>query len=232
MKKLMTAMAVCAVASLSMADGTTVTSGNVVGYRHESDPNGAWIQQIHFAQVGATNYQTCSLSNVLDYTTLATYDQLWVFDVNLGDYVQYAIGADLLWHDVLTGLAKDIVVQPGNAALIISGNTLTFSGQVPSLTSYTHQFDGSGAYLMGSAIPRDATISSFDWVDALSLYDQLWIFDVNLGDYVQYAWSPTSGGTGAPAWFNVLTGIQLPNNTLLNRGFLLITGATSLTENL
>lgn len=228
MKKLMTALAICATAGIVSATDP-VTSANVVGYKQESSGDGVWIQPIQFAKVGSDNATACSLSEVLDFSTVATYDQLWAYDAVLGDYIQYEMRADGQWHDASNNQVVDIQVTPGNAMLLISGNTLTFAGQVPSITSYTQEFNGDGVYLLGSAIPAATTVASFNWSSSVSVYDQLWLYDAYLGDYIQYEWRP---GGGTPGWFNAADNQRLPSTTPLDRGFLLITGASSLTQNL
>ena len=224
MKKLqmIATLALCAAASIVSAQ--SVTSQNIVGYKQVSDPNGAWVQSVQFSKVGADPQAANSLSNVLDYATVSDGDQLWVFDVNIGDYHQYSMISGQ-WNSVEDSQNYDIVLKPGDAVLLISGNTLNFFGQVPSITNYVHHLDGSGAYLMGSAIPAACTLANFDWAGSMSDGDQLWIFDAYIGDYHQYSW--ISNG-----WYSVDDSSLLPLSTDISNGFLLITGATSVTQSL
>jgi len=220
MKKLVTALALCA----SFSAFAQVESANIVGYTTEQRADGAWIQSVQFDKVGGNGSSAYSLSNVLNYATLSDGDQLWVFDVNLGDYLQYGISSGV-WYDTVTAAPVDIQVFPGAAFFLISGNALLFNGQVPSSTSsYTHTFNGDGAYLVGAAFPAARTLANFNW-SALTDGDQLWLFDANLGDYLQY-------GISSGVWYDTVTSSVLPMSTSVPNGFFLITGATQLVENL
>jgi hypothetical protein len=80
--------------------------------------------------------------------------------------------------------------------------------------------------MIGSAIPANTTIASFDWASSLSVGDQLWIYDAGTGDYIQYEWRAPG------SWFAFSDNAELATSTSLNRGFLLITSATTITQNL
>jgi hypothetical protein len=219
MKKLVTAFALCAAISAFAVD-----SQNIVGYKTEQRADGAWIQSVQFDKVGGNGSSAYSLSNVLNYASLSNGDQLWVFDVVLGDYLQYSISGGI-WYDTVTAAPVDVQVFPGAGLFLITANNLIFAGQVPSTTSsFTHTFNGDGAYLVGAAFPASRTLAKFNW-STLSNGDQLWLFDAVLGDYLQYS---ISGGV----WYDTVSAAVLPMTTTVNDGFFLITGATQVVESL
>jgi len=224
MKKLqmIATLALCAAASIVSAQ--SVTSQNIVGYKQEVRPEGAWLQSIQFSPVGADPQAASSLSNVLDYATVSDLDQLWVYDAGIGDFHQFQMISGQ-WNSVEDNQNYDILLKPGNAVLLNSFNTLDFYGQVPSITNYVHHLDGSGAYLMGSAIPAASTLANFDWASSVSDLDQLWIYDAGIGDFHQYQWI-------ANGWYSVDDNSLLPFSTDTSNGFLLSTGATTLTQSL
>ena len=220
MKKLVTVFALCA----AMSAVAQVESANIVGYKKELRADGAWIQSVQFDKVGGNGSTAYSLSNVLNYANLSNGDQLWIFDVVLGDYLQYYIASGV-WYDTVTAQPVDVQVFPGAAFFLITANELTFAGQVPtSASTYTHTFNGDGAYLVGAAFPASRTLAKFNW-GVLSNGDQLWLFDVTLGDYLQYY-------IAAGVWYDTVTAQVLPMSTAIPDGFFLITGATQLVESL
>jgi len=225
MKTLMIAtLAMVAAASIVSATDPSVTSANIVGYKQEVRPEGAWLQSVQFSKVGVDPQEANSLSNVLDYATLSDGDQLWVYDAGIGDFHQFQMITGQ-WSSLEDSQNYDIVLKPGNAVLLNSYNTLNFYGQVPSVTNYVHQLDGSGVYLMGSAIPAASTLANFDWAGSVSDGDQLWIYDAGIGDFHQYQWISTG-------WYNIDDNSLLPLSTDTSNGFLLSTGAATLTQSL
>lgn len=216
MKKLMTALAICVVATAAFAD---VVSDNIVGYKKESRTVGVWTQPIQFSKIGG---EETLLTDILDGSTVEPYsDVLEIYDPALGFIGHLWTGSE--WINAQTDAATNFVCNLGNSFLVTCATEWTFLGEV-STNAYIHQLDVSGVTFLGNAFPADCTVASFDWSSMGEYSDVLELYDAAEG-FIGHLWTGTE-------WINAQTDDPLPMDTPLNDGFLLTTTQTQLTQTL
>jgi hypothetical protein len=218
MKKLVTAFAACALAGLAFAQ---VESVNIVGYKTESYPE-ARGQPMQFVKVGGG---TTLLTDILDMSTVSPFDDLLqIYDPVNGVFVDY-MWNEVSWFNTLTDEEVEIEIVPGNAFLVLASGDWLFTGEVASITTYDHPIEAGVATFVGNAFPADTTLANFDWSAIAPYEDLIQLYDAVNGAFVDYMFD------GAD-WFNTLNDEILPASTLLNDGFLILTGLTSITQSL
>lgn len=92
MKKMMTVLAACAIASFSLAAGD-VTSANIVGYSGKSLEKGFNMVGVNFVKIGATDKKislqslmNCTGLTAVDWDTVTGGDQLYIWDPSVQGY--------------------------------------------------------------------------------------------------------------------------------------------------
>jgi len=216
MKKLVTAFAACALAGLAFAQ---VESVNIVGYKTESYPNFRG-QPMQFVKVGGG---TTLLTDILDMSTVSPFDDLLqIYDPAAG-FIDYMWNGDS-WFNASTDEEVEIEIVPGNAFLVLASGDWLFTGEVASITTYDHPIEANVFTFVGNAFPADTTLANFDWSAIEPYADLIQLYDPSAG-FIDYMFD------GAD-WFNASNDEILPASTLLNDGFLIYTGLTSITQSL
>jgi len=188
MKKLMTALAVCAVASLSLADGTTVTSANIVGYCAATANGVGALSGTVFEKVGGgtpTFSQLYDTSAMLDWV-----DNVAVFNPADGTFPTYYWGAGGIEGQFDT--IGDPAMPLGFGLLTsLTPAKVNQAGQVHDITTpYTHHL-AAGASIVSSAWPVPFNLSKFDWSGLAPYSDNIGIFNAADGTFATYTWDGT-----------------------------------------
>lgn len=232
MKKLMTALTICAVAGFAV--GADVVSENIVGFKKLDLSNGAAELGMSFTDLASVNGDW-TLSTQVFGKPLADGDQLLKFDAVNYDYNIYLFSTMTGWSvtDPLgnTSAASDPVFGIGEAFLFVPGNPMldyVHSGQITNGT-YTTVFTGGSATEFSSKVPVDITAGDIDGFCAAG--DQMLVFDAANYDYNIYLFDAAGGVSVTDPLGNttavLLTDVVLP----LGSGALYIAGSVDVTWN-
>ena len=249
MKKLMTALAVCAVAGFAVAQ--TVTSANIVGYNTATIKPGFTMLSANFAAV--TNVSASislqnlfSPSGLIASNTVSQSDQIQIW--NGSSFVGYfyqaykatnpnKFAAGPAW--VLTtvpGIATTATIPPGTGFWFsrptgagYTTTTVTVAGQVLQATTNTFALN-AGFNMIGSAYPVDFKLNGgpFDWSTAtasntVSQSDQIQVWNgSSFVGYFYQAYKATNPNkfTAGPAWvLTTVPGVATTDSIPSGTGF-------------
>lgn len=180
MKKLMTAMAACAVASLSLADGSGVTSANTVGYQQVTLSAGNNLIGNNWLAVGDANGGKVKINEFLAdpqgqifYGTnlTANADKLQVWNgtgYDIYNFFKKSDGTVVGWRAGTASSATTNYINLAAGFWIqkkgLPGTKLTLAGEVDDAGAVA-QTVKVGNNLLGSAYPVSMSINStnFNW---------------------------------------------------------------------
>ena len=232
MKKLMTAVAICAVASFSLAQ--SVTSANVVGYSTKATPAGFLMYSAMFTTVGGGS-ATGRLSQITgsfdSFDSIQFVDQ----DGNIPLQYQWIKAGDVPgvsangWYDFSNPPNPvDMFLPQGLSYLIATANTnlLTNSGEVRD-AAITINITATGFTCIGNATPTARHISSFTFT-GLASFDSIQFVDQDGNIPTQYQWIKAGDvpGVSVNGWYD-FSNPPNPVDPVINSGvgFLLATSA-------
>ncbi len=198
MKKLVTAIALCAAVSAAYA---AVESSNIVGYNNTTGENGASLYSPMFIPVGGGTptlgdikgnfVENSDTIQILDNTLVATTVYTWV-DVTYS-------GNPPVWSSD-GGTDDSAVVIPRGAAVIISSESATIlnAGQVQ--TGTLQIVCGTGATVLGNPTPKTITLGSISFTDLVENSDTIQLLDNTLVATTVYTWVDVTYSSNPPVW--------------------------------
>jgi len=190
MKKLMTIMTACFVAGLACADGSTVTSANIVGYKQVTLNPGFNMIALNWQQVGYTGgVEQIAITNLFDPTeaaanlTVGVLSSITGIGVNHGDTIEvwngigyntyffctnHFVGTTPVWvNNANTHVATSDTIPLGLGFWLFhqgtATNTVTLSGQVKFMgVAHQHVIE-PGFNMIGSGFASDAPLNDARW---------------------------------------------------------------------
>jgi len=174
MKKLMTALAICAVTGFALAADTGVASANIVGYIQKTSPGKFFSSGSMFISVGNTNKEwrlgdvsatgMDPNSDIIEFLSAATADTiLSATYIDLPTAIGYGNAALQGWWDLdLENRLDDTMVKSGTGFLSnfgSSGVKLTYAGEVVQRTN-TLDLSGMKFVMVANCVPVDLTLSN------------------------------------------------------------------------
>jgi len=219
MKKMMTAIAACAVASLSLAAGG-VTSQNVVGYSTAATPAGFLMYSAMFTAIGggsATGKLSQITGNFDSFDNIQFIDQYGNAPVSYqwikaGDFPGASVDG---WYDFsLPVNAVDVDLPQGLSYLISTANTnkVLNSGEVRDAVISINITVGGGGYTsIGNPTPTSRLLSRFTFT-GLTSFDNIQFIDKDGNAPVSYQWIKAGDFPGATVdgWYD----FSLPVNAV------------------
>ena len=190
MKKLMTTVAVCALASAVFAQ---VESVNIVGYA-TSVATGYKLGIPSFVAVGGG---ATVMEDLIDTSLLTPFvDEVQTYDPVAGTFTS------LLWDG--TGWSPDfgttqveVPVAPGKGYVMNFSADTVFAGEVVNGQSLTYTNTIAAGYsVVGSAFPTAMLTSNFNFASVLTAFvDEVQTYDSVAGSYTSWQWDGVSGFT-------------------------------------
>jgi hypothetical protein len=183
MKKLMTIMTACFVAGLACADGSTVTSANIVGYKQITLQPGFNMIALNWQQVGYTGgVEQVAINSLFDPTeqtanltagaTLGTADRILTWDPIAHGYATYFFKNNAVitnqWVKSTANNVATLDTIPNGTGMWLfkqgaSSVTVTLSGQVKFLgVAHQHVIE-PGFNMIGSGFASDAPLNDARW---------------------------------------------------------------------
>jgi hypothetical protein len=248
MKKLVTAFALCAAIS-AMA----VESENIVGYQGFSLKSGEFNMVAgSFVGIGTQGWklnENFSGTNLKGSSDPASADQILVWNAQTGGYTTYFwfdTGAGFQWANFETyGPFEDDYPTGAPAGMAFwflalprtgeeSAPAVTFSGEVPTATTYTFNLKKGEFNMIANPYPTALLLNNAAQVEVANAVgssdpasaDQILIWNAQTGGYTTYFWFDTGAGfqwanfetygpfeddypagmTGFNAWYLALSG--------------------------
>lgn len=214
MKKLMTALAVCVVASLAFAAGSGVTSANIVGYKTVAVTPGFNMVSLNWDNVGGGGM---NIQNLVDKSGLkkgdsSSADQLILFDNTSKAFTAYFLysstaspALDNKWIEYGQATPANVTVSNGRGFWLnrrSSATNTVFSGQVKQDATASYSFT-PGFNMFGNQFAADLGLNDQAWTNAKkgdsSSADQLIVFDNTTKAFTAYF---LYSSTGNPALDN------------------------------
>lgn len=209
MKKIMLVMATVLVAgSYVLANSTTVTSVNVVGYYQVTIPaNGAALITPILEPM---NDAVGTIADLLGPDALPANTRAYIWDREIKDYVSATRGARGGWG----GDDPNRIILRGDAVWIVppaseQPTTVTIMGDVPGDYNYaatTTVANISGTDAVGYAYPVSLNWTNSTLAQSLPNNSRLYIWDMDLQDYESFT-------KGARSGWNTPESFEIPAGT-------------------
>ena len=192
MKKLMTTVAACALASAVFAQ---VESVNIVGYMTSPTTGGYKLGVPSFVAVGGG---ATVVQDLVDTALLTPYvDEIQSYNPATGSFTS------LIWDG--TGWTEDfstytaVPVEAGKGYVMNFSQDTVFAGEVVNGQSLTYTNTIAAGYsVVGSAFPTAMLTSNFNFASVLTAYvDEVQLYSAGTGAFTSYTWD----GTGFTADF-------------------------------
>lgn len=187
MKKLMTALAICATAGIVSATDP-VTSANVVGYlTHAPDEIGDIVGAVQFVSVGDSHK---TLNTLFDSSQLEFGDNMQLLADDLVSFVSYTWWGDHWENDggqVVGTDVPDVSMVPGKGFMLVCSSVrqVIAAGQVSSSNVSTPIL--AGYNFIGSAFPVSFSPGKYDWSSA-EFGDEIQIYDASTFGFKSLIW--------------------------------------------
>lgn len=189
MKKLVTAIATCAIAIMVSA----VESVNIVGYMNTTGTNGFTMYTPMFTSIGGG-------SNMLGDITgnfVGDVDTLQMLDENLvgsAIYFWSDLGSGTVWTSDFVNDDSAVTIPIGHSVVISSASAIIQNAGEVKKTA-TPVVCGTGFTTLGNPLPKAITLGDITFDGLVGDVDTLQILDENLVGTAIYFWSDLGSGT-------------------------------------